>query len=441
MQVDSGAEVNIMSVDTYNSIIRKSPLRNTSAKLRPYASKPISLKGCFRATVCANGKQVNTTFYVTDNTKTAPILGKYTAFDLNILKINLNELVTQDQPQQQRSQQTVKQLTYTEMSNILTPLAVGSTYVHQLHQHPTTVEVTQQIINKHPNVFKGIGRHKYRQVKLNIDKAIHPKIQPQRRIPFAKRQQFDNILQELEDADIIEPVEGPTEWLSNVVLTPKADPSQLRMNIDMTTANTAIKRTRHVIPTVEELRYKLNGAKYFTKLDMKHGYMQLELTHESRYMTTFYAHRGLRQFKCLNFGTNSAAEQFNEEISQIMPDIENADNIYDDILVYGKTQKEHNVVFEQVLQRLEDCGLTLGLQKCRFNQPTIEFLWAAVLCRRSITNPGQDHSSYTSRKADIRLRNSLISRHGKLQRQFRTTLLRTLFASGKTWKTQGIIQI
>jgi hypothetical protein len=56
----------------------------------------------------------------------------------------------------------------------------------------------------------------------------------------------------------------------------------------MTSVNTAIKRTRHVIPILEELRYKLNGATHFTKLGMKQGYMQLELKPESRYMTTFY---------------------------------------------------------------------------------------------------------------------------------------------------------
>ena len=59
---------------------------------------------------------------------------------------------------------------------------------------------------------------------------------------------------------------------------PKADPSQLRMNIDMTTANAAIKRTRHVIPTLEELRYKFNGATHFTKLDMKQGYIRSQDT-------------------------------------------------------------------------------------------------------------------------------------------------------------------
>ena len=123
----------------------------------------------------------------------------------------------------------------------------------------------------------------------------------------------------------------------------------------------------------EELRYKLNGAKYFSKLDMKQGYMQLELNPESRYMTTFYTHRGLRRFKRLNFGTNSAAELFQEEIAQILVDIDNADNLYDDIIVYGRTQQEHDTALAQVLQRFEDCGLTLGLSKCKFNQSEIEY--------------------------------------------------------------------
>ena len=123
-------------------------------------------------------------------------------------------------------------------------------------------------------------------MELLIDEETRPIIQPQRKIPFARREKFDGVLDELEESGVIKPVEGPTDWISNVVLTPKADPTQIRMNIDMTTANTAIKRTRHVIPTVEELRYELNGARYFTKLDMKHGYMQMELNPASRPITS-----------------------------------------------------------------------------------------------------------------------------------------------------------
>ena len=90
---------------------------------------------------------------------------------------------------------------------------------------------------------------------------------------------------ELEEADIIERVEGQTNWVSNIVIRPKSDPSKIRMNVDMTAVNKGIKRTRHVILIVEELRYQMNGSTFFSKLDMKHGYNQLELDEDSRYVT------------------------------------------------------------------------------------------------------------------------------------------------------------
>jgi len=71
-----------------------------------------------------------------------------------------------------------------------------------------------------------------------VDENVKPRIQAQRRIPFAKREALEEILTELEEEDIIEEVTGPTERISNLVLTPKTD-SKMRMNIDMTTANEA----------------------------------------------------------------------------------------------------------------------------------------------------------------------------------------------------------
>ena len=74
------------------------------------------------------------------------------------------------------------------------------------------------------------------------------------------------------EEDIIEEVEGPTDWLANPVFTPKQDPNEIRMNIDMTNANEAISRRRHVIPTLEELRHDFNGAKIFSVMDQNCGY-------------------------------------------------------------------------------------------------------------------------------------------------------------------------
>ena len=58
VQVDSGAEVNVMDYATYQAIHKRHPLRNTSAKLKPCGSKPLPVKGCFKTAVRANGQEV-----------------------------------------------------------------------------------------------------------------------------------------------------------------------------------------------------------------------------------------------------------------------------------------------------------------------------------------------------------------------------------------------
>jgi len=56
--------------------------------------------------------------------------------------------------------------------------------------------------------------------------------------------------------------------------------------------------------------YHMNGAKYFSRLDMNHGYNQFQLDEALCPITVFYTHQGLQRFRQLTFGTNSAAEVF-----------------------------------------------------------------------------------------------------------------------------------
>ena len=109
------------------------------------------------------------------------------------------------------------------------------------------------------------------------------------------------------------------------------------MCVDMRMANAAIKRERHPTPTVDDLIHILNGAIVFSKLDLRAGYHQIPLAPESRYITTFATHKGLRRYARLNFGTSSASEMFQDIISELVRDIPGAFNISDDVVVFGKT--------------------------------------------------------------------------------------------------------
>ena len=99
--------------------------------------------------------------------------------------------------------------------------------------------------------------------------------------------------------------------------------------------NRAILRKRHITPTVDDLIHDLNGATMFSKIDLNSGYHQLELTPDSRYITTFSTHRGLRRYTSLNFGTSSAAEVLQDAIQQILSGIEGIRNVSDDIIIFG----------------------------------------------------------------------------------------------------------
>ena len=141
----------------------------------------------------------------------------------------------------------------------------------------------------------------------------------------------------------------------------------------MREANKANQRERHLTPTIKEIIKALNGATVFSKLDLNQGYNQLELTPESRFITTFSTHLGLRRYTRLNFGVSSAAEIFQNIIYETLAGIPGATNLSDDILVFGKSQEEQDQALEATFKRLRESGLTLNRNKCVYNLAELAF--------------------------------------------------------------------
>ena len=215
---------------------------------------------------------------------------------------------------------------------------------------------------------------KDREIKFHIDESVVPVAQSPRRIPFHLRDQVAEELERLEKLDVIEKVEGPTPWVSNLVVAPKPNnPKDIRLCVDMRKANQAIKRERHVTPTIDDIILELNGSTVFSKVDLNKGFHQLVLSEESRNMTTFATNVGLRRYKRLNFGVSCAPEIFQNEIRQALEGLNGVLNISDDIIVHGKTREEHDKNLEALLQRLQNKCLTVNKSKCEFGQSRIKF--------------------------------------------------------------------
>ena len=143
--------------------------------------------------------------------------------------------------------------------------------------------------------------------------------------------------------------------------------------VDMQMANKAIRRQSHPAPTIDDLIQTLNGATVFSKLDLRSGYHQLTIAPECRYITTFATHKGLRRYSRLNFGTNSASEIFQKVINEQIHDIPGTLDISDDVIIFGKTQSDHDKALEAVFKKFADAKLTFNKSKCEFNKSSITF--------------------------------------------------------------------
>ena len=145
--------------------------------------------------------------------------------------------------------------------------------------------------------------------------------------------------------------------------------------MNMRLPNEAIRRVRHPISTVNDISIELNGAKYFTKLDLSQAYHQLVLDEQSRYITTFSTHIGLFRYKRLNYGTNASAEIFQYVLQRELQGLPGVRNIADDIIVFRATLAEHGANIDGCLRRLTNKGLRLNRDKCVFLSNTLEFLF------------------------------------------------------------------
>lgn len=85
------------------------------------------------------------------------------------------------------------------------------------------------------------------------------------------REKTEAKLKEIQNMDIIEPVEGPSSRVRPINVTPKQS-GDSRLCVDMTQANEAIIKERHPIPTIDEILNELNGSCIFSKLDLKLGF-------------------------------------------------------------------------------------------------------------------------------------------------------------------------
>ena len=198
------------------------------------------------------------------------------------------------------------------------------------------------------------------------------KQRPYRTSPENK-QEIERQVKEMCDLGLVEPSLSP--WASPVVLVKKKDGS-MRFCVDYRKLNAVTKKDSFPLPLINDVLDSLHGTNYFTTLDMKSGYFQIQLDPATKEKTAFVTHNDLLHFKVLPFGLTNSPATFQRLMGHILRGLEyTCALIYiDDTIIFSKTVDEHLGHIEEVFKRLRDANLRLNPKKCKFAKQELEYL-------------------------------------------------------------------
>ena len=231
------------------------------------------------------------------------------------------------------------------------------------------------ILRENRDVFtsedKNLGRTD--TVKMRIDTADHEPIKKQPyRTPLGQRRTVDLAIDEMMQAGVIERSRSP--WGFPIVLVEKKDGSK-RFCVDFRALNKITKNNAHPLPVIDDILASLGSAKFFSKLDLKSGYWQVQLHEDDKEKSAFTCHRGLFQFNVMPFGLANAPGVFQELMSIVLQGQEDFALAYlDDILVFSNTVEDHLEHIKQVLGSLRKHNLKLKPAKCEFFKRETQYL-------------------------------------------------------------------
>ena len=194
------------------------------------------------------------------------------------------------------------------------------------------------------------------------------------RIPPSQFEPLRKLLRNMEEVGTIRKSNSP--WSSSIVLVKKKD-RNLRFCIDLRKLNARTVKDAYALQRIEETLDYLAGSKWFSALDLKLGYWQVELDEESKPLTTFTAGPlGFYECEWMPFGATNAPATFQRMMETCLGDLHlNWCLIYlDDIIVFAKTQEEAITRLGTIFQKLREVGLKLKPSKCKLFKTSLLYL-------------------------------------------------------------------
>ncbi|GMJ10754.1 hypothetical protein HRI_004744600 [Hibiscus trionum] len=184
-------------------------------------------------------------------------------------------------------------------------------------------------------------------------------------------------LQEFLDRGFIRPSVSP--WGAPVLFVKKKD-GTMRMCIDYRQLNKLTIKNKYPLPRIDDLFDQFRGASVFSMIDLRSGYYQLKVKDVDVPKTAFRTRCEYYEFLVMSFGLTNAPAAFMDMMNRVFHEFLDQFVVVfiDDILVYSRTEDNHDRHLRIVLQALLENQLYAKLSKCEFWLREVVFLGHVV---------------------------------------------------------------
>ena len=146
-----------------------------------------------------------------------------------------------------------------------------------------------------------------------------------------------------------------------IIVVPKGDGGK-QLVIDYWVLNKVTRKFTWPMPKVKDIFSKLNGAKYFSTLDLRASYHHIPLDKSSIPKTAFNSPFQKYEYVKVPFGLAQAPAYFQELMTPILKDFNFAIAYLDDIMIFSRTAEEHLSHIRNVFEKLQSAKLSMKLR-------------------------------------------------------------------------------
>ena len=246
----------------------------------------------------------------------------------------------------------------------------------------------QNILDVYSDIFTGIGKSPGTSYKFQLKPNVKPARHVSRCVPIHLQEAFHQEIWNLEWLGILDPVKEVTEWVNSFVIMEKkvsVDSSNARSPehsvqkkfrncLDTRDLNEALECEPYYMRSIKEIPGKFHGMTQFTISDFNKGYWMVELYPDSRQLTTMALDIGRFQWTQLATGSIIAQDVFQRKLDVIFLSVSGLIGIADDMIIYGKTDQEHDGNLLNFLEVCRSNNQTLNPDKMQFRLPKVSFL-------------------------------------------------------------------